>query len=222
MRNQAGQTLIETMVAMFILVMGIAAAVGLANYALSASGSVNKQLIAMGLAREGMEAVKNMRDTNWLKTPLSATCFDFYSQTNTSNCYTNWLNGTGYSGYNIDPGTTSTYILKFDQATISYWSLVPEANKFGLNYSTSTPGTGFYNPGIGVLSSAATSDFSRSITISKDTSFSPFNNASLGGRVKVTVNVWWKDKHCPVSDTVPSSTKCKVTLNTYLTNWKNY
>ena len=62
-RNK-GQTLIETLAAVFILVMGVSASVGLAIYAFNTSGGVVKQIIATGLAREGLEAVRNMRDSN--------------------------------------------------------------------------------------------------------------------------------------------------------------
>jgi Tfp pilus assembly protein PilV len=54
---QSGQTLIETLVAALVLVMGITAAVTLAIYGFTATEGINKQLIAVGLAREAMEAV---------------------------------------------------------------------------------------------------------------------------------------------------------------------
>jgi hypothetical protein len=39
------------------MIMGITAALGLANYSLNASSNIVKQLVAVGLAREGVEAV---------------------------------------------------------------------------------------------------------------------------------------------------------------------
>lgn len=218
--NQSGQTLIETLVASIVLVMGISASVGLAIYGLSAINGVNKQLIASGLAREGIEAVKNMRDTNWLRATSSSACFDFYTQTNTGICYPNWLNVAG--GYNIDPGASAqTYALGSTiTATNSYWTLLPTNTLFGLNYSPSNQNNGLYSIGAaGVTVTNSNSKFGRMITISKDT-FAPFDQ-NTGPRLKVRVDVWWNDKRCPVSDTLPT-TKCTVSLETYLTNWKNY
>ncbi len=220
-KNQAGQTLIETLVASVVLVMGISAAVGLAIYGLGATSGVNKQLIASGLAREGIEAVKNMRDTNWLRSSADTNCFDFYTQTNIALCHKNWLNASG--GYNIDPGTSQTYTLGTKlTGTNDYWNLVPTSTLFGVSYSPADQSNGLYSIGTtGVSVTNSTSKFGRMITISKDT-FAPFNLTDLGPRVKVRVDVWWNDKRCPVSDTLPTNNDCTVTLETYLTNWKNY
>ena len=88
---QRGQTLIETMVAVFVLTMGIVAALGLANFAVSTSRNIVKQITGMGLAREGVEAIKNMRDTNWLKGTLVDTCYNFVTLGTDGSCYTTWL-----------------------------------------------------------------------------------------------------------------------------------
>jgi type II secretory pathway pseudopilin PulG len=92
-KSLLGQTLIETLAALFILTMGVSAAVSLAIYAFGSSGTVLKQIIATGLAREGLEAVRNMRDTNWLQDTLSTNgCYSFTSGLpNSESCYTNWL-----------------------------------------------------------------------------------------------------------------------------------
>lgn len=123
-KNQNGQTLVETVAAVFILAMGISSALGLAVYANSTSTNITKQIIATGLAREGVEAVKSMRDTNWLKqTAIDQDCYNFAAPTATTTaascpggpntktcCYKRWLNAlscpagtTKLSGYCIDP-----------------------------------------------------------------------------------------------------------------------
>ena len=115
--TQTGQTLIETVAAIFILVMGITAAVGLAVYAFGNSTNITKQIVAVGLAREGVEAVKNMRDTNWLKLNLATDCHDFSDltppNTNAGRCYKNtiaslltniaWLDDGWEDGFLISP-----------------------------------------------------------------------------------------------------------------------
>lgn len=220
--TQQGQTLIETMVAALVLTMGISAAVGLAVYGLNATSGISKQLQATGLAREGMEAVKNMRDTNWLRTTLNTDCFDFYTQTSIASCYQGWLNGEGGQGYSIfnNGAISRTYKLGFNAESKEehmYWDLVETNSEFGLDYSPKDLSTGLFKPTSGKVGS---SGFSRKITLTTE-DFSPFNQTT-GPRLKVRVDVWWQDKRCPASSDVPTSNACLITLESYLTNWKNY
>ena len=201
---EQGQTLIETMVAIFILVMGITAALGLAIYSFNATSLVNKQVVGMGLAREGIEAVKNMRDTNWLK----STQFD-----SACNCYLNWQ----ISYYNIKPTGNQTFTLDFNPLSSPHWQLNQQPSNFRLSYdSTGTSGRLYY-PSPGVNSGG---DYFRRITLSEN-SASPYDSTSP--RLSVTSDVWWNDRKCPVATTYEASKPaCRVRLQTYLTNWKNY
>jgi type II secretory pathway pseudopilin PulG len=170
--NQAGQTLVETLVAIFIMIMGITAALGLANYSLNASSNIVKQLVAVGLAREGVEAVKNMRDTNWLRLPLGTCPKDLNSDTSITSdtaCYINWISGidTGVVGsYNFNDFTT--YInagrktvmgmssLPIDRVGVGnnvnkYWTIPADSYELdyyanGLNTNVSPSLVGFYTP----------------------------------------------------------------------------
>lgn len=215
--SEQGQTLIETMVAVLVLVIGIGAAVALAVYGIGATNSVTKQLVAVGLAREGIEAVKNMRDTNWLKGSLDSNCFNFYTQSTGGYCYHDWLNAN--KGYVIDSGT---YVLGFDETAEegAFWQLIPAEKEFGLNRQFKDLSSGLYKPSLDVVSNSD-SGFGRQITITKEGDFDAFNT-DIGPRLRVRVDVWWSDKRCPASNTPPSSDACRVTLETYLTNWKDY
>jgi Tfp pilus assembly protein PilV len=199
-RNR-GQTLIETLAAAFILTMGITATTGLAIYAFNSSSGIVKQIIATGLAREGLEAVRNMRDTNWLQDSLGTNnCYNFpISAANRANCYANWLN----KYYCIDPannsgnacnGTASgalsvAYNLTFSSALSNFWVLTPQlsgAQNYGLLYDANNLAnstvTGFYNTGSGITCAnganaggLAISDYCRKIIITKLTpSGSPY------------------------------------------------
>ncbi len=241
--KQRGQTLIETMVAVMILTMGVSAATGLAVYALSSSSSVIKQEIAVGLAREGIEAVKNMRDTNWLKQTLSANCYNFATTANTSNCYLDWLNPSGCpglpvtsdQGFCIDPDTSNeaasaAYILNIDRdPSHKFWTLTQQNNNFGLDVNTSIASgfTAFYQPHAG--GSNGNSGYYRKLIIQKDPT-GPFARANSGGasaspgpRLIVKSQVWWVDKHCPpAADWNLANPSCRLELQTALTNWKDY
>lgn len=228
--SQAGQTLVETMVAVFILVMGISAALGLANYSLSSTTNIRKQIIAMGLAREGIEAVKNMRDTNWLKGDIYDFCWNFYDNDYTAPCYPDWLRSE-QGGFNIDPDTTQSYALWFDTTELDggpYWHFEPQEAKggaYGLDYEGAARDNqfGLYSAHNLPSVANATSDYARKITLTVEGDQAPFNHDSdLGPRLKVTSQVWWKDKKCPASEDVPVDRRCTITLETYLTNWKNY
>lgn len=218
-----GQTLIETLAAAFILVMGITAAAGLAIYAFGASTNIVKQIIATGLAREGVEAVKNMRDTNWLRDTLAANCWDYKSSANTAFCYKNWLN----SFYDLSPPSgMKSYVLSNDAASQSFWVLSREdAGKFGLNKKFSQSDVNSSNF-IGFFESEKVkrdgdSDYYREIEISEQSS-PPFDHSEFH-RLLVKSRVWWVDKKCPRVQTFSeANAACKVELQYYLTNWKNY
>lgn len=64
---QKGFTLIEVLAAMFIMVMGVLGVFGLITRTVTFNSSVNSQLVASYLTQEGLEIVRNMRDTNFLK-----------------------------------------------------------------------------------------------------------------------------------------------------------
>lgn len=65
--KQKGQTLIEGMVAIFIIVIGIIGSLVLALSAFSSSVESEEQVKATNFAREALEVVRNIRDTNYLK-----------------------------------------------------------------------------------------------------------------------------------------------------------
>lgn len=240
-KNQIGQTLIETMVGIFVLVMGITAALGLATFSLHSSTNIVKQLIGMGLAREGLEAVKNMRDTNWLQDTLAPTgCYDFRTNTDdAAPCYKKWLDPSGGGGYKLQPpGGSKSYRLFFNPSPPNndptkkdyYWNFKQVSSQFGMKYdkeggSDSGLYAGFYYTPSGGVSTGDPDGFGtyyyRQILLTED-SASPYDRDNNFHRIKVQSRVWWTDKNCPQSSTFPSGSKCAIELTMYLTNWKNY
>jgi Tfp pilus assembly protein PilV len=194
--TEQGQTLIETMAAVFILIMGVTAALGLAIYANASSTVITKQIIATGLAREGVEAIKNMRDTNWLKqTSIDKNCYNFASSTpsgigaqpascpgsavTASCCYRQWLSGLNCAlhtnlnsaGFCIDPGVNVEipYTLSSEKDNLKkIWILTSPGNTNLYIYATSTWGDSGFN-GLYKDSSSAgynSSGFYRQISLS--------------------------------------------------------
>ncbi len=66
-RNNRGETIAETIIALSILAVGITIASSISASSLRNISSSKNRVIAVNIAREGIEAVRNIRDTNWLK-----------------------------------------------------------------------------------------------------------------------------------------------------------
>ena len=64
--KQKGQTIIETLAAIFVLVTTLTVGLGLAVYTLSNAQNSLNEVVAVNLARDGIEMVRMMRDSNWL------------------------------------------------------------------------------------------------------------------------------------------------------------
>lgn len=65
--NKRGNSIIEVMVVIIILTTGIIGAYGILNSGQELSITSENRIKAINIAREGMEAVENIRDTNWIK-----------------------------------------------------------------------------------------------------------------------------------------------------------
>ncbi|MDD4607143.1 MAG: hypothetical protein PHS07_02275 [Patescibacteria group bacterium] len=65
-KNNSGQSLIETIVAFGILTTGIVAIMSLTASGLFNSGISRQRIVAINLAREGLEITRAIRDSRWL------------------------------------------------------------------------------------------------------------------------------------------------------------
>lgn len=63
------ESLVETLVAVFVLSLSAVAALTLMVTILRTVDDVKERVIATNLAREGIEAVRNIRESNWLEHP---------------------------------------------------------------------------------------------------------------------------------------------------------
>ena len=204
-KNQSGQSLIETIIALFVLTTGLISGLALAIFTFGTSSEITNQLTATGLAREGIEAVRSKRDSNW----LSGTLVDCGADLGLNqDCYQNWLNGIN------GPSGGQAYKIIFDPAiqTASKWSIVPAAN----NYQLYRQGDGTFSH---TVSGTPTQFFRKVIVINKNT-----DNPSAETQVLVRSAVWWHGKRCPeITDyNNPSNTPCREVSEEYLTNWRNY
>lgn len=66
-----GQTLLEVIIAIAVIIAGVLGTISVIVASVRAGRVASDRLTALNLAREGMEIVRNIRDSNWL-TPTSA------------------------------------------------------------------------------------------------------------------------------------------------------
>jgi len=65
--KHSGETILEVLIATVILVGVLASCFALLNRGAATNTSLSEKSAAISIAREGIEAVRNIRDTNWLK-----------------------------------------------------------------------------------------------------------------------------------------------------------
>ena len=106
-KYQNGFTLLETIVAVGLITVGLISALALISSSLFYVSSIEDRLIAANLAGEGIEVVRNIRDSNWLQNPTDRTKLNL----NLSNGdYQASYNSTSLSSYSrstlfLDPST---------------------------------------------------------------------------------------------------------------------
>ena len=61
-----GQGLLEAIIAVAVIAVGLSAVLALAGNNLKVSNISAQQVVAVNLAREGVEIIRNKRDSNWL------------------------------------------------------------------------------------------------------------------------------------------------------------
>lgn len=224
-RYDSGQSLIETVVAIFVLTTGLSSGLALAIFSFSAASEVTDKIVATGLAREGIETIRRMRDTNWLVAKTAgklAGCSDLGSA---QSCYTTWLTerydirdqnpdpnpDTGGSVYRVlfYPNTSGNKLIPLLSSPTDDYRLYAQTGG-GLSHTSSSNLTRFY----------------RKIEIVyTDTGTDPDSPYSLTSPlVLVRSTVWWVGRRCPQLDYLndPSDTTCRIITEEYLTNWRNY
>lgn len=65
--SSAGFTLLETIIATGVIVIGLISALTLITNTLFYVSNISDRLIAVNLVEEGIEVVRNIRDENWLR-----------------------------------------------------------------------------------------------------------------------------------------------------------
>jgi hypothetical protein len=217
MHPQSGQSLIETIAAIFILVTALSTAVGLAIYSFSVTTASQHQVTAINLAREGVDVIRAMRDSNWLasdkKDPDGSQSWGLQVCNDISNtmCYPVAYNKIpSYNDYDLDAGS---YQLKFN-ALANTWQLDTG------NYNLYSQPDGSY-----IHDAAGNSVFARQVLITTNTN-PPYTNQNSNWELIIRSTVLWRGKGCAnfigTENLSTINSQCKVVAEEHLTNWKDY
>ena len=211
--DQSGQTLIETIIAIFVLVTALTSSLAMGVYVFSSSTLSQNEIVASNLAREGVEVVRMMRDSNWLAADVSAdTSFNISICSDIANllCYPK-----AYSGptYNLPAGNQRAIF----NTTTGAWTLDSTA-AFDLYLD---PATKTFTS----TSNATAPVYARMINISFNTN-APYTNLNSNQEMIVKSVVAWRGKNCPAfatsADLLALSSGFKAVVEEHLTNWKDY
>ncbi|EKD93137.1 MAG: hypothetical protein ACD_28C00230G0004 [uncultured bacterium] len=83
------ETLAEVLIALTVLAVGAGGASTLVVTAIRANVQGEERIVAYNFAREGVEAIRNVRDTNWLRFPGNRSeCWDTLNAVNSTDCAT--------------------------------------------------------------------------------------------------------------------------------------
>lgn len=123
-----GDTILEVVIATAILSTVMIATFSILQRAVDTNLNVKNRVIALNIAREGVEAVRNIRDTNWLKYSGDRRkkwlCLDLESDKNA--CEGNPTATKFINGNDASPSASTYYTVDFDDTD----------NRFYLNRET--------------------------------------------------------------------------------------
>ncbi len=218
LKSQSGQSLIETIIAIAILTSALTAGLGLAIYAFSSSTVSQNEIIGSNLAREGVEVVRMMRDSNWLAwdaanpggAPALPNCADLPA--GKQQCYpAAYQKVPSFNNYSLNSGNQR---LLFNVNTMA-WDL-----NNGNNYNLYLQADGSYSNNVN-----GSAVFARMINISFN-SAAPYTNQNSNQEMIVKSVVAWRGKNCTSfnsnQDLLTLVSLCKVVVEEHMTNWKDY
>lgn len=200
--NNKGFSLIELVISIFVLSVGVVGVFGAFSLVTILTSNAADQLTAAYLAQEGMEIVRNMRDTNWLN-----------MDENPSSGAT-WVDGLVVSvPADCTQGCEADYASSLAQQ-MNQWPAASEGTY--LKVDPPPAGTGFYN-----YTSGTPTKFKRKIMITPITDV----DGNTDHIVMVRVEVSWDAKATVLNSSYLAGEcdphNCVSTEGT-LYNWYNY
>lgn len=179
-RNQKpAESLVEVVIAVFVVALGSASATSLIVSAVQANGFSKDSLVALNLAVEGIEAMRSVRDTNWIK-------FGY----DKANCW-NVLPGSApgvdctLAANKIGVGAASTYYSADLDPTNYSWSL-PAGIANALDLSSVLPTNDSYRLGFVDLNGAGDKDMYITSNFIGSTGFSDSGDSKFYRMIEIS------------------------------------
>lgn len=202
-RKHRGETIIEVLVATLIFAIVVVSTFVAISHAFSSSSNIHHRLQALNMAREGIEAVRNIRDTNWLKYSGDRRGKWMCIDTASTDCGATL--GTDPTYFTIDyDGTNQRYYLeKMDgaaSATLDVEGTLDDFAPYQLYWDDTNSRTTHASTGNDPLI------FYRQIELEEELNYACSGNQCDEKRAHVVSRVQWFDGRAPRS----------ITLETYL------
>lgn len=173
--SQAAETLAEVIIALVVLAVGATGAATLVYASISANAENKQYIQAYNFAREGVEAMRNIRDTNWLRFPGNREeCWDVTLETTDPTACTEALGAE-----KIGSSTGVEYVIypQLDEesgAAIDLFAWKLFATSTGTDttiyeYTFESNATLYVNDPEGVLGALPATPYSRAVTVVRTT-----------------------------------------------------
>lgn len=130
-KTKRAESLVEVIIAIFVVAMGAGITSSLVVSALQSNSFSRDNLIALNLAVEGLEAVRDIRDSNWLKFSFDRkTCWDLMPSQTECNENSKRIETKNYTTY---LGSDYTWQLKEAGTAMNLDATNPDNNNYVLN-----------------------------------------------------------------------------------------
>ena len=219
--KRRGETITEVMVAVTVLVGVLVAGFGVLQSALSTNADIRNRIIATNIAREGLEGVRNIRDTNWLKYSGDKLdkwlCNDLPDNINRCDATNNPDNNLKKGFYKIDfknytdtnRNTGTRYFILSDNAIPLDLKTTPEAANTYRLWEQYTDKRFVHNEESSPPATLAATPFHRQIELDPETNDTCTPQGCNERRLHVISRVQWKEENAVQ----------EVKLETYLYNY---
>jgi hypothetical protein len=119
LRSRSAESLIETLIAITVIVMSTTAALGLIRNAMTGNEVIGEKMIAINLSMEALEGLRNLRDTNYLRFPgREADCWNAFNVEIADDCESSFNKISGAQTYYIErvlsDGGTNRPLMSWD------------------------------------------------------------------------------------------------------------
>ncbi len=130
-KKKRAESLVEVIIAIFVVAMGAGITSSLVVSALQSNSFSRDNLIALNLAVEGLEAVRDIRDSNWLKFSFDQkTCWDLLPSQTECNENSKRIETKNYTTY---LGADYAWQLKEAGTPLNLDTTNPDNNNYVLN-----------------------------------------------------------------------------------------